>query len=272
MESGEDAEPDSDEAETLLRRLSEGKAPSKPPDSVFRHADLMHERSYDGSLRYCRMCASYKPDRAHHCSVCRRCILRMDHHCVFVNNCVSFYNHKFFVSFIGYAFIGCLFVAVVAFPTFAAVLSAKPRLVKAPQKGGWDVVRLLGSGVDFCVGVLRRAKFSEYANLDEMSPALKTLALVGYITSGAFAFALAIFVGLHFYLVAKGRTTIEMYELTDPTRATRVLEYDLGAAKNFRKVFGTVPLCWFFPTRAYVEGDGLTYERRVLPDRAAFAV
>ena len=30
--------------------------------------------------RLCRRCKSFKPARAHHCSVCRRCIIKMDHH------------------------------------------------------------------------------------------------------------------------------------------------------------------------------------------------
>ncbi|XP_016374890.1 palmitoyltransferase ZDHHC3-like [Sinocyclocheilus rhinocerous] len=29
----------------------------------------------------CPKCCSIKPDRAHHCSVCKRCIRKMDHHC-----------------------------------------------------------------------------------------------------------------------------------------------------------------------------------------------
>ena len=32
-------------------------------------------------VRFCDKCKAIKPDRAHHCSVCGRCVLKMDHHC-----------------------------------------------------------------------------------------------------------------------------------------------------------------------------------------------
>ena len=31
--------------------------------------------------RICRRCKAFKPDRSHHCSICKRCIMKMDHHC-----------------------------------------------------------------------------------------------------------------------------------------------------------------------------------------------
>lgn len=33
------------------------------------------------SFKTCTKCQLVKPPRAHHCSVCKRCVLKMDHHC-----------------------------------------------------------------------------------------------------------------------------------------------------------------------------------------------
>lgn len=117
-----------------------GRVPAKYslPDSEFE-AYINNESSYElqnrvlenfaknlpisnvtlsGGVRFCEKCRVVKPDRAHHCSVCGVCVLKMDHHCPWINNCVSFTNYKFFVLFLGYALLYCLYVSLTSLPYF----------------------------------------------------------------------------------------------------------------------------------------------------------
>jgi len=71
-----------------------------------------------GTVRFCEKCQLVKPDRAHHCSVCGKCVLKMDHHCPWINSCVCFNNYKFFILFLGYALVYCLFIACSSLPYF----------------------------------------------------------------------------------------------------------------------------------------------------------
>ncbi|XP_049844436.1 palmitoyltransferase ZDHHC20-B isoform X2 [Schistocerca gregaria] len=77
-------------------------------------------RTISGDIRYCGKCQHIKPDRTHHCSACGECVLKMDHHCPWVNNCVAFTNYKFFILFLGYALLYCLFIAFTSLPYFVS--------------------------------------------------------------------------------------------------------------------------------------------------------
>eukprot|EP00730_Choanoeca_flexa_P004131 TRINITY_DN11605_c3_g1_i17.p1 TRINITY_DN11605_c3_g1~~TRINITY_DN11605_c3_g1_i17.p1 ORF type:complete len:347 (+),score=10.78 TRINITY_DN11605_c3_g1_i17:134-1174(+) len=67
---------------------------------------------------YCRKCQIMRPARAHHCSVCRQCVLNMDHHCPWINNCVGHFNHRYFFLFMLYLWIGCVYIISITGPLF----------------------------------------------------------------------------------------------------------------------------------------------------------
>jgi len=83
------------------------------PQEVSIHGNFtmsLQESKRSGDRRHCKWCAKYKPDRCHHCRVCRMCILKMDHHCPWIYNCVGFKNHKYFFLLLLYTTVDCHFI------------------------------------------------------------------------------------------------------------------------------------------------------------------
>ena len=51
---------------------------------------------YPGQIIYrCPRCLSIKPMRAHHCSVCKRCVKKMDHHCPWYKLKLTYFDQNF---------------------------------------------------------------------------------------------------------------------------------------------------------------------------------
>ncbi|KAG9413899.1 hypothetical protein AC1031_013110 [Aphanomyces cochlioides] len=112
----------------FLALVSHGKAMMTDPGSVpedaipvaLKHAtkEDLH-RLEEQRYRTCRRCKIFKPARAHHCSICERCVIKMDHHCPWVNNCVGLGNHKFFLLFIFYVFLISAYALCLVFARYA---------------------------------------------------------------------------------------------------------------------------------------------------------
>lgn len=60
---------------------------------------------------YCEICCLAKPMRSWHCSMCNVCVLKRDHHCTFSGCCVGHLNHRYFIMFLIYFFVGCIYAA-----------------------------------------------------------------------------------------------------------------------------------------------------------------
>ena len=127
--------------------------------------------------RWCAKCASWKPPRSHHCSVCQTCILKYDHHCPWIANCVGFFNHKSFLLLIIYSALLDWFLVLSCFD------SVNSCLVEG-QVGGWCSTGIAVTNFYFA-----------------------------YFTAGTLGILLTIFGSHHLSLTAKNCTTVESLDL-----------------------------------------------------------
>uniref|UniRef100_A0A8V0ZFE3 Palmitoyltransferase n=1 Tax=Gallus gallus TaxID=9031 RepID=A0A8V0ZFE3_CHICK len=80
----------------------------------------------------CRKCIAPKPARTHHCSICNRCVLKMDHHCPWLNNCVGHYNHRYFFSFCLFMTMGCIYCSISGWDMFRDAYAAIETYYQTP--------------------------------------------------------------------------------------------------------------------------------------------
>lgn len=131
--------------------------------------------SSTGAARFCKKCHTPKPDRTHHCSTCKRCVLKMDHHCPWLATCLGFHNYKPFVLFLIYTSLFC-----------------------------WIC---FGSATWW----MWKNLFEESQYLEEFAPVNVILLSV---IAGIIGLVLTGFTSWHLYLCARGQTTIERLEKT----------------------------------------------------------
>ncbi|KAI1102384.1 palmitoyltransferase PFA3 [Jackrogersella minutella] len=129
----------------------------------------------NGELRFCKKCQARKPDRAHHCSTCRRCVLKMDHHCPWFATCIGLHNHKAFLLFLIYSTIFCFYSFAVS--------------------GSWVYAEMLSQ--------------TQYGN-SLMPVNFIMLAVV----SGIIGLVIGAFTSWHILLASRNQTTIECLEKT----------------------------------------------------------
>ncbi|KAJ0758717.1 putative protein S-acyltransferase [Helianthus annuus] len=183
------------------------------------------------ALGYCRHCRNGKPPRCHHCSVCQRCVLKMDHHCVWVVNCVGARNYKFFLLFLLYTFLETTLDVIVLLPSFMKFFK--------------EATGHTNSASDLALTFLTFGNNFPGRIYDFLCkfPLFLTHMHFDAVLNVAFALSLLFFIIMHASLLSSNTTSIEVYEKKGVVR----WKYDLGRKKNFEQVFGTRKALWLLP-------------------------
>lgn len=86
--------------------------PGRPPAALHQTSPKASSLSlrWFSSLHACPSCCLYKPPRTHHCSRCKRCVLKYDHHCPWIGQCVGFFNYKLYLLFVWYTHLFTVFI------------------------------------------------------------------------------------------------------------------------------------------------------------------
>lgn len=179
---------------------------------------------------FCETCDDVKPDMCHHCSVCRKCVLKMDHHCPWVMNCVGARNYRYFFNFIFFGCVGCAFAAI------------------------WAAYVLL-----FLVEDIERVPYDKVRDVIYVA-----------VMAGAIFLALAGLGAWQAYLVTIGSTTIDYYDYKDLVNAAKARgmpapkwAFDQGWVKNWQETFDEHGKYWFatwcLPRIRAHQGSGVYY-------------
>lgn len=203
-----------------------GRVPADYMPDVEDDQNPMHEiKRKGGDLRYCQKCSHYKPPRAHHCRVCKRCVLRMDHHCIWISNCVGHANYKVFFIFVLYAVVACIYSMVLLVGSLT-----NDSLEDELQTGG----------------------------------SFRTAYVVSGLLLVPLSVALSVLLGWHIYLVFHNKTTIEYHEgvralwLAEKGGTVYKHPYDLGIFENLTSVLGPNIFSWVCPSSRHI-GSGLNF-------------
>lgn len=240
----------------------------------------------------CKHCVQPKPPRAHHCSICETCFLKMDHHCPWVNNCIGHFNHRYFVSFCIFMWIGTVYVSISTFDLFTYHFG-NPAMLLDPKKFSKMIALSLGFG-PLVEEMMKKMRFDSPMFQNHFKKAMDDYRPhpggftdgdadewehIGIIYLFLLTVGVTIALGMlncyHLWLVSRGETSIEIHINKSERKkaAQRGMgynnPYNHGLKNNMRFLFGLNNrrgiLSFLFPSSHLPIGDGLSWPNNKKP-------
>uniref|UniRef100_A0A1A8F6B0 Palmitoyltransferase n=2 Tax=Nothobranchius korthausae TaxID=1143690 RepID=A0A1A8F6B0_9TELE len=151
-----------------------------------------------------------------------------------VNNCVGFSNYKFFILFLAYSLVYCLFIAATVLQYFIKfwTLCRRKSAENCPKNELEDT----------------RAKFH---------------VLFLFFVAAMFCISILSLFSYHLWLVGKNRSTIEAFRAPVFRTGSDKNGFSLGFRKNIVQVFGDQKKYWLLPVFTS-QGDGMTFPTRLV--------
>ncbi|XP_040217172.1 palmitoyltransferase ZDHHC16 isoform X1 [Rana temporaria] len=225
-------------------------SPGYPPQQAQKHVP---------SVSVCRKCIAPKPARTHHCSICNRCILKMDHHCPWLNNCVGHYNHRYFFSFCLFMTLGCIYCSISSRVMFREAYAAIEKF-KHQEK---ERLKFAGNETMYSQTPSTTFTFRERA--------FHKCIIYLWVLCSSVALALGALTLWHAMLITRGETSIERH--INKKERKRLLAmgkvfynpFSYGRCGNWRLFFGVQKKThWIsrvlLPSSHSMYGDGLTWK------------
>lgn len=184
----------------------------------------------------CSTCNIQKPARSKHCALCNVCVARFDHHCIWLNTCVGLGNHKWFLSFLFWHLVICLYGCGLG-TTIAYEIVVQKDLFKAV----------------FVDPVTREKHTASYMIIGQYMLATEGMLIFVIVLGGIMGLVLFGFFLWHLNLVRIGMTTNELskwnyvkwclkHEGEEGKEKLKSLKflYDQGCWLNYKEVFANI--------------------------------
>lgn len=213
------------------------------------------------AVSICKKCISPKPHRTHHCSVCDKCILKMDHHCPWLNTCIGHYNHRYFFMYCVYMCLGTAFILLFgAKIAYDHVFLSPIQVVTSVVKNHSDTENIPKRQTDYFTFIDPHGMLYHSCLVYAAFICIGVLVVLGVLTLW------------HAILITSGETSIEAHinkkERTAHQKRGQfyVNPYDYGKIRNWKQFLGlTKSRGWRYlllPSTHTPEDDGLNWHSK----------